>query len=140
MHTAPWRCYMCLNCLHQCFERLLHCYWIPPQFLTEEKVWLLPAFVRIATASQIPMKPDLDKYLPLIEHFDLSDDQKIELLNSIWQAMEGFSDSAFGDDPVQLVLLLSKDAIPSLDVLELQANLKTNDISADFDSATIKDS
>jgi len=45
------------------------------------------------------MKPDLDKYLPLVDHYDLTRDQKIELIHSLWAIMESIVDHAFGDHP-----------------------------------------
>lgn len=45
------------------------------------------------------MKPDLDKYLPLVDHYDLSRDQKIELIHSLWAIMESIVDHAFGEHP-----------------------------------------
>jgi len=45
------------------------------------------------------MKPDPDKYLPLVDHYDLTRDQKIELIHSLWAIMESIVDHAFGDHP-----------------------------------------
>lgn len=44
---------------------------------------------------------DLTKYRRHVEHLDLSDREKTELLAALWQIMESFVDRAFGDDPVQ---------------------------------------
>lgn len=45
---------------------------------------------------------DLTKYRRHVEHLDLSDREKTELLAALWRIMESFVDRAFGDDPVQL--------------------------------------
>ena len=45
------------------------------------------------------MKPDPEKYLPLVDHYDLSREQKIELIHSLWTIMESIVDHAFGDHP-----------------------------------------
>lgn len=47
---------------------------------------------------------DVDKYRPYVDHFDLSEEQKDELLEAIWSLMESFVDRSFGEDPVQQVL------------------------------------
>ena len=47
---------------------------------------------------------DADKYRHHVEHLDMPDDRKAELLFSVWQIMQSFVDRAFGDDPVQLAL------------------------------------
>lgn len=42
------------------------------------------------------MPPDLEKYLPYVEEFDLTRVQQLELIHSIWIVMEAFADRAFG--------------------------------------------
>lgn len=44
---------------------------------------------------------DLSRYRRHVEHLDLPDAQKDELLLALWRIMESFVDRAFGDDPVQ---------------------------------------
>ena len=44
---------------------------------------------------------DLSRYRRHVEHLDLPDEQKDELLLALWRIMESFVDRAFGDDPVQ---------------------------------------
>ncbi|MDD3181221.1 MAG: hypothetical protein PHD48_00205 [Alphaproteobacteria bacterium] len=46
--------------------------------------------------------PDLDKYRKMAEGFDLSDEQKDELIMTVWNIMGQFVDQAFGVHPVQL--------------------------------------
>ena len=47
------------------------------------------------------MPPDLEKYRKHVERFDLSEEQKVELIHTVWTIMESFVDRAFGIDPVQ---------------------------------------
>lgn len=47
------------------------------------------------------MPLDLEKYRPYVDHFDLSDAQKAELIQTVWSMMESFVDQAFGTHPVQ---------------------------------------
>ncbi|QLH40629.1 MAG: hypothetical protein HWD60_19165 [Defluviicoccus sp.] len=51
------------------------------------------------------MPPDLEKYRPYVDGFDLSEAQKAELIHSVWAIMESFADRAFGLHPVQRVAL-----------------------------------
>lgn len=46
--------------------------------------------------------PDLDRYRQHVEHLDLSEARKAELLQAVWQIMRSFVDRAFGDDAAQL--------------------------------------
>ena len=47
------------------------------------------------------MPLDIQKYLHHLEEFDLSEERKRELIQTVWQVMEGFVDRAFGKHPVQ---------------------------------------
>lgn len=44
------------------------------------------------------MKPNLEKYRRHVDPFNLSEEQKTELLTAIWHIVEGFADRAFGHD------------------------------------------
>lgn len=44
----------------------------------------------------------LSRYLRHVDHLDLPEDRKAELLRAIYQIMQNFVDRAFGDDPAQL--------------------------------------
>jgi hypothetical protein len=46
-------------------------------------------------------EPELARYRRHVDHFDLPEAKKDELLRTIWQMMKSFVDRAFGDDPVQ---------------------------------------
>lgn len=54
-------------------------------------------------------EPDLARYRRHVEHFDLPEAKKDELLRTIWRHMKSFVDRAFGDDPVQHCLRLVDD-------------------------------
>tara|TARA_Y100000815_G_scaffold213551_1_gene198402 strand:+ start:629 stop:880 length:252 start_codon:yes stop_codon:yes gene_type:complete len=45
---------------------------------------------------------DLDKYMPLVDAFDISDDHKRELLKSVWRIAQNFVDRAYGIDSTQI--------------------------------------
>lgn len=47
------------------------------------------------------VQPDIEKYRPFVERFDLDEAQKEELIHTVWVIMESFVDRAFGLDPVQ---------------------------------------
>jgi hypothetical protein len=47
---------------------------------------------------------DLREYLVYLDHTQLSEAQKFELLQNLWSIMSTFVDLAFGTDPVQQVL------------------------------------
>ena len=46
--------------------------------------------------------PDLQKYRPFVNDFDMSDEQKDELIMIVWNMMGNFVDQAFGIHPLQL--------------------------------------
>jgi hypothetical protein len=53
---------------------------------------------------RLPMlKPDIDKYLPYVDHLDLTQEEKIELIHTVWHISEVFVDRAFGLHPSQQV-------------------------------------
>lgn len=71
--------------------------------------------------------PDIDKYRRHVDHFDLTEDQKVDLIQSVWRVVEGFADQAFGIDPVQLVGRASdKDAGARSVVLEFEKTSRTD--------------
>jgi len=51
-------------------------------------------------------KEDLREYLPYLGDTNLSENQKIELLQALWSIMSACVDLAFGADPVQQALPL----------------------------------
>jgi hypothetical protein len=48
--------------------------------------------------------PDIEKYRSYVDRFDLTEQQKAELVHTVWQVVEGFAYRAFGLDPVQQAL------------------------------------
>lgn len=46
---------------------------------------------------------DLQKYYEYVEDFDLSEEERIELLKTIWMIMAAFVDLGFGVDSIQLL-------------------------------------
>lgn len=49
-----------------------------------------------------PSTFDVERYRQHVEHLDISEDRKAELLQAVWHIMRSFVDRAFGDDPAQL--------------------------------------
>ena len=47
------------------------------------------------------MKPDTEKYLAMIDDWDMTREQKIQYIHDLWHIMESFVDRAFGVHPVQ---------------------------------------
>jgi len=47
------------------------------------------------------MTVDLKQFLPFVEHCDLTEAQKLELLADLWSIMESFADEAWGLCPTQ---------------------------------------
>ena len=65
------------------------------------------------------MKPDLDQFLEYLDEYDLSVEQKQELLASLWMMIQVFVDLGFGVDATQNAIFAkqmnpSKDAKDSL--------------------------
>lgn len=84
--------------------------------------------------------PDLDKYRRHVDHFDLSEHQKTELLRAIWLIMQSFVDRAFGDDPAQQYRgrvdgIVTADEIAGGPVIELQAEKSVSPDHTDLSSA-----
>lgn len=59
---------------------------------------------RLVDDSYMPEGLELDTYLEMLEGFDLSEDEKRELVRTLGVMMEGLLDIHFGTDPVSLVL------------------------------------
>ena len=49
------------------------------------------------------MKPDIEKYLAMIDDWDMTREQKIQYIHDLWRIMESFVDRTFGKDPAQHV-------------------------------------
>ncbi len=50
----------------------------------------------------VTMSDDMNRYRHHVDHLDLPDERKVELLRSVWQIMRSFVDRAFGEDASQL--------------------------------------
>jgi hypothetical protein len=46
---------------------------------------------------------DPQEYLKFMDGFDLTLDEKVDALHTLWKIMSSFVDRAWGDDPVQLL-------------------------------------
>ena len=47
------------------------------------------------------MQPDMKKYLPMLDEFDMSHEHKVQFIHDLWRIMESFVDRAFGIHPTQ---------------------------------------
>lgn len=67
------------------------------------------------------MLPDLKLYWHHVDHLDVPDARKTELINIVYSAMQSFVDRAHRDDPVQLAMTTKdeKRALPAYDVVDL---------------------
>ncbi len=50
------------------------------------------------------MRPDYDKYIPMLDEYDMTHQQKIEFIDALWNVMQSFVDRAFGVHPTQQVM------------------------------------
>ena len=70
------------------------------------------------------MQLDIEKYRPYVDHFDLSDEHKIELIHIVSRIMQSFVERAFGKSPEQALLgtdfqSASDPAIIALDCFDI---------------------
>lgn len=72
---------------------------------------------------------DAEKYREYVDDFDLTEEQKIMLLKSVWDVMQTFVDRAFEDDPVQQLRKTStiSRGIPDDHALDSQGRSMKND-------------
>jgi len=79
---------------------------------------------------------DPNKYLGHVEHFDLTHDQKLELINNVRQIMQSAVDRAFECDATQLVLSSGVEITDGADCLV--DNYVLSDIAKDaFDGSLV---
>lgn len=81
------------------------------------------------------LAPDLDRYRRHVEHFDLSEAQKTDLLHAVWRIMQSFVDRAFGDDPVQQVRATRERSLrgcPVRPVIDVPPLVDTGEDGADL--------
>lgn len=82
--------------------------------------------------------PDLDRYRHHVDHFDLTETQKTDLLLTVWRIMQSFVDRAFGDDPVQHARDARQRSLrngPVRPVIDVQPDGKSRDDDNDLSGA-----
>jgi len=48
--------------------------------------------------------PDYDKYRPLVAELDLTEEERDELIYTVWSMMRSFVEASFGEGPTQLAV------------------------------------
>lgn len=87
-------------------------YFFPPSFPVRERANdklimkiktfpYSPVYLAIKKFCVFIMPLDMNKYWKYVDEFDLTEKQKVELLQSVWSIMESFVDTAFGLHPAQ---------------------------------------
>ncbi|MEL6486142.1 MAG: hypothetical protein AAFQ13_03225 [Pseudomonadota bacterium] len=71
------------------------------------------------------MGPDYDKYRPLLDDFNLADEQKDEFIDVMWALLDSFVARAHGTDAVQRVLEERQKVSGSSDSDEVKSGKKT---------------
>lgn len=71
------------------------------------------------------MKPDIDKYLPMLDGMDLSREQKVQLIHDLWNIMQSFVDRAFGIHPLQQVCNKTLNSDLQESILRLESEIIT---------------
>ncbi len=79
---------------------------------------------------------DFEKYMPYLDEFDLSQDQKLALIRTVWGIMESQADQVFGFHPVQQVCCNAD--VKNLHSLKQNADANANvtTVSTHFSTAT----
>ena len=54
-----------------------------------------------STISGLPYLIDVEKYRHYLAGYQISEEEKTELIKSLWTMLEGFVDQAFGRHPIQ---------------------------------------
>ncbi len=67
-------------------------------------------FLFLKQFEDVDMGLDTEKYLPYLDQFDWSREEKIKILRKLWQAMEAQVDTAFGVSAVQLSDIQNKNS------------------------------
>jgi len=75
------------------------------------------------------MPLDIEKYRHFLAGFDLSPEEKAELIRNVWMVLESFVDQAYGRHPYQHCRrkLESKDLQDPLDLLESKTNYRSDE-------------
>lgn len=81
--------------------------WSASYFLLTPTLTLSRCYPKLVYIKQLRgeniMKPDLEKYLAMIEDWDMTHEEKIQYIEELWFIMENFADRAFGLHPTQHV-------------------------------------
>ena len=81
-----------------------------------------------------PSELDLEKYRPLIAEFEMSEDEKNALLESLWHIMKAFVDMGFGVNSIQ-ILFPELFENPSGNVDEMLSSEHPTNIEHEFEAA-----
>jgi hypothetical protein len=76
--------------------------------------WKPPSLALAATDARAS-EEDLREYLPYLGDMHLSEDQKIELLQTLWSILSAFVDQGFGVDSVHLAQPQHQDGTAETD-------------------------
>jgi len=82
------------------------------------------------------MKLDIDRYLPFLKGMDISQDQKISILHTVWGMMESQVDQAFGKHQVQLAKESRKK--PLAEIRKRRIDSKHPKVKTRFNRVSIK--
>lgn len=74
-----------------------------------------PPSLALAATDARASEEDLREYLPYLDDTHLSEDQKIELLQTLWSIMSAFVDQGFGVDSVHLAQPQHQDGTAETD-------------------------
>ena len=80
------------------------------------------------------MKPDIEKYRRYVDDFDLTEDQKVELIHTVWAIVGSVVDEAFGVHPVQLCRPGSRRGISN--GTDDQVDSRTHSLEGEFAEVT----
>lgn len=76
---------------------------------------------------------DVEKYRPYVDHFDITEEQKIKLLETLWSIMTAFVRHGFGVDSIQRCLPAFAEFSSPQESDELGKNLNAHEFN---DTAT----
>lgn len=71
------------------------------------------------------MGPDYEKYRPLLDDFNLADDEKDEFIDVVWALLDNFVARAHGTDAVQKMIDKQRNKSGSGDSDRVKSNGKT---------------
>jgi hypothetical protein len=71
--------------------------------------------------SRATMQLDIERYRPYVDHFDMPEEQKIELIHIVSRIMQSFVERAFGKSPEQVLLGTDFHSASDPDAVELDS-------------------